>query len=405
MAMTLAFSEPATVNTGGAVLAAGSVYDTGHGVWVYLGFRSPGNVACVQTSPDRTTWTMHNMPSASTWRAIAYAPTLQTNGRLVAVGNGVAAKSDDGGATWSAAGTLPEANNWADVTWWTAQGMFVAVSTNGTNRVMTSTDGDTWVAQAAAAAKGWSGVICSDTVAVAVTRNTSTSTQQVMTSADGAAWSLQTHADIKTDKGTVSSGQRVGIGYSPDLDMFLITGTLNATGVTYAYRSTDDGVTWTASNVVPTISDTTNRGYTWSAAAQSWYMSCANANYGESTDGITFTVTALSLVSGHNGWTPMGYDDASASWLGGSTLGFDSVLVVDLVSLGALSPTTGTKRGGTVVTITGTGLSGVAQGDVLFDASAALSVSAAADGRTVTCITPAHAVGEVTVTITGIGTL
>lgn len=405
MAMSLSFSEPSTVNTSGNFLAAGSVYDSGHNVWVYLGFRNVANVASVQTAPDRTTWTMHNMPSASTWRAIAYAPTLQTNGRLVAVGNGVAAKSDDGGATWSAAGTLPETNNWADVTWWTAQGIFVAVSTNGTNRVMTSADGDTWVAQAAASAKAWAGVICSDTVAVAVTNASGASTQQVMTSTDGATWNLQTHDSITCQRGIVSSATRHGIGYSPDLDMFLITGTLNATGVTYAYRSTDDGVTWTASNVIPTISDSTARGYTWSAAAQSWYLSCANANYGESTDGITWTVTALSLASGHNGWTPMGYDDASASWLGGSTLGFDSVLVVDLVSLGALSPTTGTKRGGTVVTITGTGLSGVAQGDVLFDALAALSVSAAADGRTVTCITPAHAVGEVTVTITGIGTL
>lgn len=394
MSLGITFTEPATINTGGAFLAAGAVKDTGHDVWVYLGFRSPTSVSSCQTSPDLVNWTMQTMPSSSTWRAIAYAPTLGTAGRLVFVGNGVAAYSDDGGTTITAAVSLPEANNWTDVKWWPSKSIFVMVAGSGVNRVGTSVDGKSWTMQAAASALTWAGVEVSSTTAVAVTNNSSASTQQVMTSTDGSSWSLQTHASIKTNRGTVSSGARHGIGYSADLDMFLITGT-DAGNITYAYRSTDSGVTWNASNTIPTISNTTNRGYFWLSGAGSWYMSCANFNYGESTDGITFAVTAMTTTN--SGYTPVAWDETSFKLVGGSTLGFDDVLVGQVRSLTSITPSRGTNRGGTVATLAGFGLASVT--GVTFGSTAATDVVAAADGLSVTCITPAHAYGEVDVSV------
>lgn len=67
----------------------------------------------------------------------------------------------------------------------------------------------------------------------------------------------------------------------------------------------------------------------------------------------------------------------------------------------AVAPIVGTTN--TAVTLTGTGLSGVVQGDVLFGTTPALSVAVQSD-TTVTCLAPAHAAGVVDVTITGVGT-
>lgn len=333
------------------------------------------------------------MPSTAARRAIAYSPSLN---RAVTVGNGVADWSDNG-TSWSAATSLPEANNWIDVIWDDTHSVFIAVALSGVNRTMWSSDGKSWTVVAAASALSWAGLaISSAGVAVAVADSSVASTQLVMTSSDGgASWTLQTHPSIKTNRGIVGGvGTRLGIGYSDDLDMFLITGTDGA-NITYAYRSTDAGVTWTVSNTIPTISNVTNRGYFWLSGAGSWYMSCANFNYGESTDGIDWTVTAM--TTSHSGYTPVGWDESLFSFIAGSTLGFDDVLVGNLRSLISISPATGTKRGGTVATLTGVGLSGVT--GVTFGSTPATDVVAAADGLTVTCITPAHDYGEVEVAV------
>ncbi len=401
MALSIAFSEPTTVNTSGAFLAGGAVYDTGHSNWVYLGFRSPTNVLSCQTSAAGAsgTWTMRTMPVATTWHQVAYTSSLGSAGRLVAVGSasgvGAAAWSDDGGATWSAATSLPETNNWNDVAWWPAQGFFVAVASTGTHRVMTSTDGKSWTNQTAASALAWSGVAVSGTTAVAVAfLSGSTSTQLVMTSTDGAAWTLQTHTALETRRGVVN-GSRLSVGYSSDLDMFLITADDGVNG-TRAWRSTDSGATWSMSNAIPTIGGATNRGYLWLSAASSWYMSCANFNYVESTDGITWTRTALSVS--HGSYMPMGWDNGTHTLLGGSTLGFDTVLLgaVTVSTVTSVSPAMGSTAGGTAVTITGTSFSG--SPSVTFGGVAATSV-VVVNSTTITCVTGAHAAGLVTVAV------
>ncbi len=395
MALSIALQENATAATTDDILFSGSVYDTGHSNWVLLGIRSPANVAQVQTSPNTTAWTLHNMPATSAYRQVAYAATLGSAGRLAAVGNGVAAWSDDGGATWSAATSLPEANSWFDVAWWAAQSMFVACAGNGTHRIMTSADGKSWTNQTAASALAWSGIAVSGTVAVCVAFSSTASTQLIQTSTDGAAWTLITHTSIATNRGIVAGGQRLGIGYSSDLNMFLVTGNDGSNG-TRAWRSTDDGATWTASNAIPTIGDTTNRGFFWLSAASSWYGSCANFNYIESADGITWARTGMSVA--HGGFTPMGWDNGTHTLLGGSTLGFDFALVgvVTVSTVTSVSPVSGSTAGGTAVTITGTSFSG--SPSVTFGGVAATSV-VVVNSTTITCVTGAHAAGLVTVAV------
>lgn len=397
---TLTLTEVPTANTTNDWICTDAVYASEAGLWVLLGVRSPAHVEGVQTSPDRTTWTLRALPSTTVRRAIAYAPSLGTVGRLVTVGNGVADWSDDGGETWTSATSLPSANNWIDVVWWPAQDIFVACAITGSSRIMTSADGKSWTDQTAAAAKAWSGLAVSETIAVCVAFDASAGTQLVQTSTDGTTWALETHDSLSTNRGLVGgAGQRLGVGYSDTLDMFLFTGTVG--GVTKAYRSTDDGATWSASDAIPTIGDSTNRGYVWMDGV-GWYMPCANRHYGESSDGIAWSVTVYTDPPVSNsGYTPMGWDGVS-HLVGGTTLGFDTALIVSVTEVGDVTPARGTALGGTVCTITGLGFTGVTS--VLFGGTAAVGVVVDSD-TSLTCITPAHAVGLVDVEVVGVGTL
>jgi hypothetical protein len=80
------------------------------------------------------------------------------------------------GIIWTARAAA-EANAWTSVTY--GNGLFVAVSSGGTNRVMTSPDGVTWTAMLAAEANAWTSVTYGNALFVAVS---SGGTNRVMTS-------------------------------------------------------------------------------------------------------------------------------------------------------------------------------------------------------------------------------
>ena len=89
------------------------------------------------------------------------------------MGAGVAAKAL--GFPWTARAAA-EANQWRSVTY--GGGLFVAVASSGTNRVMTSPDGITWTARTAAEANSWRSVTYGGGLFVAVA---SSGTNRVMT--------------------------------------------------------------------------------------------------------------------------------------------------------------------------------------------------------------------------------
>jgi hypothetical protein len=88
------------------------------------------------TSANGLTFTSRAIP-AGTYNAITFGDDV-----FVAVGTDVAASSING-ADWTAR-TPATLNTWQDVIYCTALDLFVAVANDGTNRVMTSTDGVTW---------------------------------------------------------------------------------------------------------------------------------------------------------------------------------------------------------------------------------------------------------------------
>ncbi len=96
------------------------------------------------------------------------------------------------GITWTPQ-AASAANNWNAVTY--GNGQFVAVSSNGTNRVMTSPDGITWTPRSAAGASTWNAVTYGNGQFVAIANS---GFNQIMTSPNGITWSAGNAAAANT---------------------------------------------------------------------------------------------------------------------------------------------------------------------------------------------------------------
>lgn len=177
-----------------------------------------------------TGWTSEIAAEDNAWRGIAWSPE---QGLFVAVStNGTSrVMTSPDGINWTSR-TEAEPNAWRAIAWSPELGLFAAVATSGANRVMTSPDGFTWTAQAAAEANSWVSIAWSPDLLlfVAVSEDGVT---QVMTSPDGIIWTGQTAAE--------SSGWE-SIAWSPDLALFAaVSGT-----ATNRVMTSPDGVSWTS---------------------------------------------------------------------------------------------------------------------------------------------------------------
>ncbi|TXH54006.1 MAG: exo-alpha-sialidase [Desulfurellales bacterium] len=169
-------------------------------------------------------WESVNAPESNGWRGVAYG-----NGVFVVVsssGTNRVMRSTNDGASWSAVAAA-EANQWYSIAY--GNGVFVAVSADGTNRVMRSTnDGASWSSVAAAEANQWRAVAYGNGVFVAVSVS---GTNRVMRSTDnGATWSPVAAAAANSWQG-VAFGNGVFVAVSSD-------------GTNRVMRSTDNGATW-----------------------------------------------------------------------------------------------------------------------------------------------------------------
>jgi hypothetical protein len=128
-----------------------------------------------------TLWTARSEAEANSWRSVTYG-----GGLFVAVsdnGTNQVMTSPDG-ITWTPRAV--EASFSKSVTY--GDGLFVAVSWGGTNRVMTSPNGITWTARSAAEANVWRSVTYGGGLFVAVANS---GTNRVMTSPDGITWTAR----------------------------------------------------------------------------------------------------------------------------------------------------------------------------------------------------------------------
>jgi hypothetical protein len=270
-------------------------------------------ITSVESAPlyDRGfTWTARAATEPNQWYSVTYG-----NGLFVAVssiGTNRVMTSPDG-VTWTAR-SATEANRWWSITY--GNGLFVAVSFDGTNRVMTSPDGVTWTARAAAEANAWRSVTYGNGLFVAVSY---TGTNRVMTSPDGVTWTARAAEANLWWSITYGNGLFVAVSYdgtnrvmtSPD-------------GVTWTARSATEANAWRSVTYgnglfVAVSTDGTNRvmtspdGVTWTARSAIEANQWLSVTYGDglfvavsydgtnrvmtSPDGVTWTARAAAEAS------------------------------------------------------------------------------------------------------------
>jgi hypothetical protein len=251
-------------------------------------FVAVGNSTC-QTSPDGITWTSRTIPPG-TYKDVSWH---EASGKFLAIDNtGLIQKSTDG-INWTTinsfvAQTPSEDNQWNCVCYAPSLGMFAAVSQNGTNRVMTSYDGETWTARTAAAANQWHSICWSEDLSIFVAVALDGAPTRAMTSTDGITWTSRTTPD----------GAWRSVCWSPDLSLFVAVSDSNV----YVMTS-PDGITWTQR----TASAYQWYSVTWSPAQS---LFCAVAYNGTnramtSPDGITWTNRTIPA----SGWLSVCWSD------------------------------------------------------------------------------------------------
>jgi len=234
-----------------------------------------------QVRADGTTWTARSAAEANQWSSVTFG-----NGTFVAVSNNgtnrVMTSTD--GITWTPR-SVP-ASSWASVTY--GNGVFVAVAGFGTDRILTSPDGVTWTPRGSST-DSWAGITFGNNTFVAVA---SMGTNRVMTSTDGITW---------TNRSVPTLGIQGWSAVTWGNNKFVA---ISFTGFNDRVMTSPDGVTWTNAQAI--------HNGNWSSIAYGNNLFVATAsNSGSSfnylmtsSDGITWTPrTAAAAVS----WTSVVY--------------------------------------------------------------------------------------------------
>jgi hypothetical protein len=263
-----------------------------------------GNIGKLATS----NWTEQTNPEDNAFVAAAGGGTDPLTPIYVGIssdGTNRAVSSTDG-QTWSAVAAA-EANTWADVVYkGPTPPLFVAVSTDGTNRVMTSATGDSWVAVAAAAANQWTAVGWSPDLTQLCAVSASGVGNRVMTSTTGASWDSQTSA---ADSGWIDITWGAG-----NLQKWI---SVAATG-TFRVMTSADGESWATAVAA--------EANAWQGVAYSPTLDLAVAvsttgtnRVMKSTDAETWNAVS-SVVMNANGWSAIEWIDELAIFVavGGS---------------------------------------------------------------------------------------
>ena len=241
------------------------------------------NVSNYETADESvSTWTMQTSATPDGWRSITWSPELSLFCAISSSGSNRVMTSPDG-INWTSR-TSSSNNDWYDITWSPELGLFCAVSTTGTgDRVMTSPDGITWTSQTSAADNEWFGITWSPELSLFCAVSIDGS-KRVMTSPSGINWTSHTSA--------VNNRWRSVI-WSPELGLFCA---VSDSGSTYRVMTSPDGITWTSQT---SAADNQWFGITWSPELG---LFCAVSRSGTdrvmtSPDGINWTTYNAAVES------------------------------------------------------------------------------------------------------------
>ena len=174
-------------------------------------------------------WTQQAATSTiGTINGVGYDPNAD---RWVVVGGtGDIEYSDDGGASWSVAGTPSfGADPIEDVLWCEELSLWVACGWSG--KIATSTDGNTWTQRTNTFTDKVTALAFDGTTIVAVTSNNN----EIETSTNGTTWTSR----------TAPTNSMIDVIFAPNRKLFVTVGGLGKVW------TSPDGTTWTESNPTP----------------------------------------------------------------------------------------------------------------------------------------------------------
>ncbi len=296
------FTEPlesSIVDTSGAWLTASAPepnqwYSVTYGDDKFVAVAQNGTNQVMYSTDGISSWTAAAAPEANDWRSVTYGETSSATGGI-SIGTGLfVAVSTVGtyrvmystnGSTWLSA-TAVQNNEWISVTY--GNGRFVAIAQNGTggDLVMYSTDGINWVGKTPPEANSWTSVTYGGGTFVAVSQN---GTHRVMYSTNnGFSWDTASAAnDNWWQSVTYGNGKFVAVSLDGDKQVMYST----------------DGISWTEASA-------SDYSY-WYSVTYGDGKFVATASGGEnrvmySTDGINWTSTSATDV---NNWYAVTYGD------------------------------------------------------------------------------------------------
>jgi hypothetical protein len=230
----------------------------------------------------------------NSWRSVCWSGEL---GIFVAVSENGSNRvmTSPNGITWTGRASTNETNEWFSVCWSPQLRLFVAVANDGTNRVMTSPDGITWTGRTSAnETNGWRSVCWSPELGLFVAV-ASIGSNRVMTSPDGITWTGRTSAN--------ENNTWYNVCWSPELGLFVAVSYSGSNRV----MTSNNGTTWTGR-------ESANESNDWNTVCWSKELGLfvAVANIGSnrvmtSSNGITWTGRTSSNETNnwiHVCWSP-----------------------------------------------------------------------------------------------------
>ena len=192
-------------------------------------------------------------------------------------------------------------NQWSGVAY--GDGLFVAVSTNGTNRVMISSDGINWTEQLVPD-RTWSDIAYGNGLFVAITSDSDAGDKRVMTSPDGINW---TERSVP-----IKDWMRITYG-----DGLFVAGAFAfGTGISDAIMTSPDGINWTQRTHDPTVNFVTLFSVAYGNGM--FIASTYSDKILFSTDGIVWNTRQLPITNKDSNWKDITYGNGVFTMISGS---------------------------------------------------------------------------------------
>jgi len=221
----------------------------------------PATAMTNKSSASSLTWTSRS-PSNTYWNSVAF----NGSNLFVAVASNAAIHSANG-TSWVAATTVPT-GTWNSVIY--GNGIFVAVSSTDTDRVMTSSDGITWTVAAGTSVQNsdtWSSITYGNSLFVAVAKD-----GKAMYSSNGTSWTLAgTVPEATNTWNSITFGNGIFVAVASSGTHRVMTST---DGNLWGTASASSAIAWTSvtygNNLFVAVANTTSANVMTSSNGQTW---------------------------------------------------------------------------------------------------------------------------------------